>query len=87
VSFYARPDAKPVEIDLARYTQVGLAKSAILFPRSLKTGMHPIRRVGERFHDLPVFSLSDAWLTWRGLDWQEQTGVDSGDSHTLPPNN
>jgi hypothetical protein len=45
--------------DLARYVQVDFSK-----PRSLETGAHPIRLIGERFHDLPLLSLSVAWLTW-----------------------
>jgi len=67
LSFCERPDAKPFEIDLARYMQVGLAKSRTLFPRNLKAGTDPIWLVGERFHNLPMLSLSEAWLTWRGF--------------------
>lgn len=85
LSFCARPDAKPVEIDLARYIQVGLAKSPTLFSRKLKTGAYPIHVIGECFHDLQVLNLCDAWLTWRGLHCQAQNGVDSCDSHTPPP--
>src|SRR6266508_567749 len=80
LSFCERPDAKPFEIDLARYMQVGLAKPRTLFPRNLKAGTYPIRLVGERFHNLPMLSLSEAWLTWRGFHCQAQTEVDSGEA-------
>jgi hypothetical protein len=67
LAFYAKPDARPVEIDLTRYIQVGLGNSPNLLSRNVKTGMHPIGLIGERFHNLPLLSLSVAWLTWEAL--------------------
>jgi hypothetical protein len=86
LSFCAQPDDKPVEIDLARYMQVGLAKRTTLSSRNLKGGAYPIRIVGERFHNLPLLSLCDAWLRWRGIGSysQAQTGADTGDSYMQP---
>ena len=66
LSFCARPGAKPVEVELAPDIQLGLAKSPMLLPRESKAEVHPIRFVGECFHDLPLRHLSDAWLTWGG---------------------
>ena len=79
-SLSARPSAKLAEMDLATDIQLSLAKSPPLLPRDLKAGMHPIRLVGECFHDLPLRYLSDAWLTWSGSRCQVQTEVDSGGS-------
>jgi hypothetical protein len=64
LSSCARPAAKPVEIDLARYMQMGLTKSPTLLPLNVKAGKGPIWFIGERFHNLPLLSLSVAWLMW-----------------------
>jgi hypothetical protein len=63
LSFCAKPGDKPVEIDLARYMQLGLRRPTSN-PRNLTGATNPIRLLGERFHNQPALSLFDAWLKW-----------------------
>lgn len=63
--FCMRPDSRPIDVDLAGYLQVGLAKQPGSAPRNLKTGAYPIQLMGECFHSFPLLSLSVVWLTWK----------------------
>jgi len=72
LSFCAKAGDRPIVIDLFQYMQIGLDRRPTSFPGKLKTGTSPIRVVGERFHDLAVLGLRDAWLKWREAGFDSQ---------------
>lgn len=88
LAFCAKPNDKPVEIDLVQYLQIALGKPSALFLSGLKEKAHPGRLVCERFHNLPVLSLCEAWLTWRVLT-HPQSALDifpANETHEKPEN-